>query len=145
MKLCAAVFGLLVLCFSLPSQAFRLIGEDEAKFPEAAPIKNRAISRGPGIKLVSPDPELGAVKAPFGLKIAFEPHGGAKIDPSTVKVTYLKATPVDLLDRLKPGLTATGIDLAGADAPVGDHQIYVSLQDSEGRKSNTVINIKVTK
>lgn len=138
-------FGLLTVSGS--SHAFKLIKDDEAKLPSATAgtLTTRGITRGPGIKLVSPDISAGPVKSPFTLKVAFEPRGGAKIDAASVKVSYLKATPIDLLDRVKPGLSESGIDLANAEIPPGEHAIQVMLQDSEGRKSSTVINLSVVK
>ena len=146
MKVSAALFALGLLSVSASSHAFKLINDEEAKLPAAAAgLTTRGITRGPGIRVVSPDQAAGAIKGAFNLKVAFEPHGGAKIDPASVKVTYLKATPVDLIDRVKPGLSEAGIDLAGAEVPPGEHRIQISLQDSEGRKSNAVISITVAK
>jgi len=146
MKFPAILLVLGLLSVSASSHAFKLIQDDEAKLPAAAPgFATRGITRGPGIRVVSPDPAAGALKGAFNLKVAFEPHGGAKIDPASVRVTYLKATPVDLLERVRPGLSAAGIDLAGAEAPPGEHRIQISLQDSEGRKSTAVINLTVAK
>lgn len=128
------------------AQAAPLITESEAKLPPAAgAIATRGITRGPGIKVLSPEPGAAAVKSPFNLKVAFEPRGGAKVDPGSVKVTYLKSPVVDLLDRVKAGLSVAGIDLAGAEAPPGEHQIKVSLQDSEGRQTSSVISFTVVK
>jgi hypothetical protein len=141
-----AIAMCLALAFLGAAQAAPLIKEDEAKLPAASePEKTRGITRGPAIKVVSPDPAAQAVKSPFNFKVAFEPRGGAKIDPASVKVTYLKTPSVDLLDRIKPGLSEKGIDLAGAEAPVGEHQIRVTVRDSEGRESKTDINFKVAK
>ncbi|CAG0981086.1 hypothetical protein RHDC4_01887 [Rhodocyclaceae bacterium] len=145
MKIVAAFLGLGLLALSASSHAFKLINDEEAALPAAATMTTRGITRGPGIKLLSPDPAAAAVKAPFNLKVAFEPRGGAKIDPASVKVSYLKATPVDLLERVRPGLSEAGIELAGAEVPPGEHQIQVSVQDSEGRKASTVIRLTVAK
>lgn len=143
MKIVAGILGLGLLSLSASGHAFKLIKDEEAALPAAASMTTRGITRGPGIRLVSPDPAAGVVKAPFNLKVAFEPRGGAKIDPASVKVTYLKATPIDLLDRVRPGLSEAGIDVAGAEVPPGNHQIQVSVQDSEGRKTNSVFNLSV--
>lgn len=145
MKTASWILAICLSSITVSSHAFKLISEDEAKLPPAASLNTRGITRGPGIKMVSPDPAAGAVKGPFNLKLTFEPRGGAKIDPASIKITYLKATPVDLLDRVKPGLSESGIDLAGAEAPPGSHQIQVSLQDTDGRKSSAVFNLTVTK
>ena len=132
---------------ALSGQGFAalLIKDAEAKLPAAAGgLATRGITRGPGIKQVSPDPSQD-IKSPLNLKVAFEPRGGAKIDLSSVKVTYLKSPLVELLDRVKPGLSETGIELAGAEVPPGDHQIRVSVTDSEGRQSSTIVELKVVK
>lgn len=130
---------------STPTWAFTLIKSDEAKLPAASGVlATRGISRGPGVKLVAPEAG-GTVRSPFSLKVVFEPRGGAKIDPAATKVTYLKATPVDLLPRVKPGLSEQGISLDGAEVPPGEHAIQFSVQDSEGRVTNTVIQFNVAK
>lgn len=137
-----ALLGLL----SGPAAAVTLIKDEEARLPAAAgALVTRGITRGPGVKMLSPDPAAGPVKSPFNLKVSFEPRGGARIDPASVSVTYLKATPVDLLPRVKTGLSAGGIELPGAEVPPGEHQIRVTVQDSEGRQSSTVLQLNVVK
>ncbi len=136
--------GLLGLCGALSAQAVTLIKADEAKLPPAAGvIATRGITRGPAIKVLTPD--LSSLSSPFDLKLSFEARGGAKIDPSATKVIYLKAKPVDLLPRVKTGLSETGLDLPGAETPPGEHQIQVIVQDSEGRSSQVVLNLNVVK
>lgn len=137
-----ALLGLL----SGPAAAVTLIKDEEARLPAAVGgLVTRGITRGPGVKMLSPDPAAGPVKSPFNLKVSFEPRGGARIDPASVSVTYLKATPVDLLPRVKTGLSAGGIELPGAEVPPGEHQIRVTVQDSEGRQSSTVLQLNVVK
>jgi hypothetical protein len=137
--------GLALGLMSLSAQAVTLIKEEEARLPApAGSLTTRGITRGPGVKLLSPDPAA-TVKSPFNLKVSFEPRGGAKIDLNSVSVTYLKATPVDLLPRLKPALNESGIDLSGAEVPPGEHQIRVTVQDSEGRQTSTVLQLNVVK
>ena len=137
----AGAAGLLI---SFSTHAFTLIKAEEAKLPAAAGALNtRGISRGPAIKVLTPD--LSALTSPFELKLAFEARGGAKIDPAATKVTYLKATPVDLLPRVKSGLSESGLVLPGAETPPGEHQIQISVQDSEGRTTQTVITLNVVK
>lgn len=134
-----------LLALSGNALAVSLIKDSEAKLPAASgSLATRGITRGPGIKQLSPDPAQG-IKSPFNLKVAFEPRGGAKIDLASVKVTYLKSPSVELLDRVKPGLSETGIDLTGAEVPAGDHQIRVSVTDSEGRQSSAIVELKVVK
>ncbi len=124
-----------------------LINEKEAKLPagEAGTMATRAITRGPGIRVLSPEPGAAAIRSPFLFKVAFEPRGGAKIDPATVKIVYVKTPSVDLLDRVKVGLSDKGIELDAAEAPAGEHQIRVSVQDSEGRQTTQLISFTVVR
>lgn len=122
-----------------------LITAKEAALPPAAgTLATRGISRGPAIKLASPEPDTPVV-APFDLKINFDPRGDAKIDPSSVKVVYMKSPFVDLTPRLKSAISANGIDFAKADVPPGTHIIRVTVKDTEGRETNSVLNLVVSK
>lgn len=124
-----------------------LITESEARLPPAPATvaATRAITRGPGIRILSPDAGSASLVSPIRLQIAFEPHGGAKIDPSTVRLTYLRSPGVDLTERVKGGLSEKGIDLKAAEVPPGEHQIRVSVQDSDGRVSNALLKLNVTR
>lgn len=144
-RLLAAV----ALLLSLEASAVQLITESEASLPPATAAavntsRTRGITRGPGIRVLAPEPAT-VVKSPFNLKVVFEARGGSSVDPSSVRVSYLRAPSVDLLDRIKPGLSAGGIELVAAEAPAGEHDILVSLQDSEGRQSSALIKLRVDK
>jgi hypothetical protein len=119
-----------VLAAPLQAQTLQLITDDEARLPVMA-VKppSRAITRGPAVKLGSPD----AVTVGFPLKVACEPRGGSKIDPASVRVEYLKGPGIDLTERVKAGIRPEGIEIASAAAPAGPHPIRVSVRDSEGR------------
>ena len=122
----------------------QLITPDEAKLPNATgQISSRGVTRGPGIKQVSPDPASKGLKGPVDVKVAFEPRGGAKIDPESVKVTYLKTPIVDLTARVKSSIKAEGIEISKASMPPGDHQIQVTVKDNEGRQSSSTLSINV--
>lgn len=121
------------------AQSVQLIKDDEAKLPAGVgAIATRAITRGPGVKLVTPEAVPGKS---FPLKVAFEPRGGAQVDLGSVKVEYLKNPVVDLTERVKPGINAGGIDLSSVNVPAGAHPIRVSLRDSEGRQGIAVFNL----
>ena len=116
----------------------RLITEEEAKTPNLQVPTTRAITRGPGIKLLSsPDVQAKA----FALNIAFEPRGGGQIDATSIKFEYLKQPVLDLTTRFKSGLNGNQLNLPQASVPVGTHPIRVSVRDSEGREASTVIQL----
>ena len=102
------------------------------------------ITRGPSIKVMSPGPD-GQVKAPFAMKVEFQPHGGSKIDASSVKVTYLRKPAVDLTPRLKSSISESGISLADANIPAGAHDIKIDVTDADGRTKSEVVSFTVVK
>jgi hypothetical protein len=141
--LAAAVFTL-AAAFTLPAgaaqaQALQLVTADEAKLPSFAASGTRGITRGPGVKLVTPE----SVSGTFPLKVEFAPHGGTKIDPASVKVEYLRGSGVDLTARLKASIKPEGIEVAAAQAPAGEHAFRVSVRDSEGREGKTEFKLTV--
>jgi hypothetical protein len=134
-----------VLALPASAQKLTLITAAEAALPPSSgTTATRGITRGPGVKLLSPEPDT-AVKAPFNLKFGFEGRGGEKIDPASVKVVYLKSPFVDLTPRLQSAISATGIDVAQADVPPGEHQLRVTVKDSAGRETNSTLTIVVNK
>ncbi|MDY7577670.1 hypothetical protein RGU70_04955 [Herbaspirillum sp. RTI4] len=137
------IVGFLFCCAS-HAQAVVLITPGEATLPAASGIvQTRGITRGPGIQLVSPVAGEN-IKSPFNLKINFEERGGVKIDPASVKITYMKSPAVDLTSRLGAGVSSGGIVLNNAEVPPGEHQLNVKVKDADGRESHTVIAIKVS-
>jgi hypothetical protein len=130
----------LSVAVSAGAQPVQLITDKEAKLPAAPQVASRAITRGPGVKLLSPE---SVANGAFPLKVVFEPRGGSKIDLGSVQVTYLKNPPVDLTSRIKSGIRPDGIDLASVTAPGGEHPIRISVRDDEGRQGSLLINLLV--
>ena len=125
--------------------AVDLITDEEARLPATPKMATRGgITRGPSIKVVSPNPD-GQVKAPFAMKIEFQPHGGSKIDANSVKVTYLKKPAVDLTPRLKSAITESGISLGDANVPAGAHDLKIDVTDAEGRTKSETVSFTVVK
>ena len=145
-NLIAYALGLSFTLVTVTATAAPLITPKEAQMPAASgELKTRGIARGPGIKVISPDVTAAEIKGPFDLKVVFESRGGNKVDASAVKVTYLKATAVDLTPRLKGAITESGIDFAKAEVPPGEHAVKITVKDVEGRETNTVMNLVVGK
>ena len=129
---------------SVPAYATEvLITEEEAKLPPprgAIATDRRGITRGPKIELVA-DSE--PVHSPMHLQVKFESYGGAKIDPDSVKVTYMRSPNVDLTGRVKAYVRPTGIDIPDVQLPAGDHMVRVDIKDSDGRIGSTSFVLKV--
>lgn len=140
MKLLSIVAASLAL-LALPAQALELITAAEAQLPSAYQETKRAgLTRGPGIDVASP---TGAVKKDaLALKLDFKSRGGVPIDPASVKITYQKEPAVDLTERVRSHISASGISLEGAQVPAGEHQLRVEVSDTEGRTSSKLLNFK---
>lgn len=122
-----------------------LITAKEAALPAASgTLATRGISRGPTVKLSSPEADV-PVNSPFDFKVLFEARGEGKIDPNSVKVVYMKSPFVDLTPRLKSAITPTGINFSKAEVPPGTHTIRVTVKDLDGRETNQVMTIVVNK
>ncbi len=137
--------ALLLVMAQASAQKIVLVTAAEAALPPSSGAQaTRGISRGPGVKMLSPEPDM-PVKSPITLKFSFEGRGGEKIDPASVKVVYLKTPLVDLTPRLQSAISANGIDVAQADLPPGEHPLRVTVKDSAGRETNNTLTIVVTK
>jgi hypothetical protein len=128
---------------SLPARAAQLITAEEAKLPPpkgAIATDRRGITRGPKVDVMTAADQ---VKSPMHLQLKFEPYGGAKIDPDSVKVTYLRTPNVDLTARVKSFVQATGIDMPDVELPAGEHMVRVDIKDTDGRVGTTSFVLKV--
>ena len=131
------------LLFSGPSRATQLITEEEAKLPPpkgAIAADRRGIMRGPKVEFVSPGE---SISSPLHLKLKFESFGGAKIDPGSVKVIFLRTPNVDLTPRVKPFVQADGLNIEDAEMPPGEYAVRVDVKDSDGRPGTAIFTLKV--
>jgi hypothetical protein len=134
-----------LISLSIPARAaYVLITEEEAKLPPprgAVVADRRGITRGPKIDVVMQGEQI---HSPMHFQLKFESFGGAKIDPESVKVIYLRTPNVDLTPRIKSFVQSTGIDIPDVELPVGDHMVRVDIKDSDGRVGSTSFLLKVT-
>ena len=121
-----------------------LITPDEAKLPTppGAGASTRGLTRGPGIVQETPSPSQ-SVRSPLPFRIKFEPRNNVAIDLTSVKLVYIKATPVDLTGRIRNHLTSGGIEMDQAETPPGVHWLRLELKDMQGRVSTEMIKLNV--
>lgn len=123
--------------------ATQLITEQEARLPPpkgAIAADRRGIMRGPKVEFVSPGD---SVNSPLRLVLKFESYGGAKIDPESVKVIFLRSPNVDLTARVKPFVQPDGINMQDAELPPGEYTVRVDIKDSDGRPGTAIFTLKV--
>lgn len=132
------------LLISRGAWAAQLITDAEAKLPPpkgAIAADRRGILRGPKVDFVSP---ADTVHSPLHLQLKFEAFGGAKIDPDSIKMTFLRTPNVDLTPRIKPFVQATGIDMPDTEVPPGEYMVRVDVKDSDGRPGSASFILKVS-
>jgi hypothetical protein len=137
-----ALCWLMIVAGVLPLGAIELISEAEAKLPDES-MQTRGLSRGPVVSLVNPAPNAGLIRAPFNLRVKFESFGGARIDTDSVVITYQKIPAIDLTQRVKTFIDASGVNVTGVQVPPGEHHIRVDVADSGGRKGWAEFTIRV--
>jgi len=136
-------------CAAIAAAPVVLITGGESALPnapasaEAANPRTRGMFRPPDIVQVSPAPNGTAMRAPFPFKIEFTPHHGSAVDVSTVKLTYMKIPPVDLTQRFRSYLSASGIFIPAAQLPPGVHTIRIEVADSDGYPNTALVTLKV--
>jgi hypothetical protein len=126
------------------AHASQLITEEEAKLPPpkgAIAADRRGILRGPKVEFTSPED---AVHSPLHLQLKFQAFGGARIDPESVKVIFLRTPNVDLTPRVKPFIQAGGIDMPDTEVPPGEYMVRVDVKDSDGRPGTTSFVLKIS-
>jgi hypothetical protein len=118
-----------------------LVTGSEAALPPSATSKaGRSITRGPAIRQVAPANAV-AANQPFALKVEFAGRGGEKINPASAQVAVLRGSDINITDRLKPYITANGIEIADARVPAGTYVLQVTVSDAGGRQS--IANIEI--
>lgn len=141
------VFGWLFLALAMSGHSASagnlLIKPEEAALPAVpSPLITRGITRGPTVILASPE---ASVTSPFNLQFKFQPHGGSTIKPDSFHLIYLKNPNVDLTARVKPYVTANGVEMLAAEAPPGRHVITVKISDNTDREASVVFVLNVIK
>src|SRR5262245_32630885 len=143
----ATIAAVLLAALTGPVAALELITAQEAALPDAVGVNLklgfRGVTRGPKIVLLSPAPDGALVRSPLNLLLKFETHGGATIEPYSVKMIYLKQPTINLTQRIDDFIKAGGIEVNSAQVPAGTHYIRVDVKDDAGRLGSTTFVLSV--
>lgn len=126
------------------AEPVQLITPEEASLPApaAAGGQYRNVTRGPGVDALAPPP-IGVKGGPFRLAVKFKPRNGVPVDPARVRLTYRREPAVDVTYRVKPFITAEGIEAPAVIAPPGRHVIDIEAVDMEGRVGRGQITLTI--
>ncbi len=134
------------LAAATPAAAIQLVTEQEAALPPdripALELRGSP-TRRPSAVIVSPPPSAGVMKSPVSFKVKLQAHGGARIDPDSIVVTYKKTPAIDITQRIMPFITADGIDVPDAEVPPGTHEFRIELKDKDGHPGGTDFSFQV--
>jgi hypothetical protein len=143
----ASICAVLLAALTGRAAALELITAQEAALPDAVGVNLklgfRGVTRAPKILVLSPAPDAGMVRSPLNLLLRFETHGGAMIEPHSVKMIYLKHPTINLTQRIGDFIKASGIEVNGAQVPPGTHYIRVDVKDDAGRLGSTTFVLSV--
>jgi hypothetical protein len=118
-----------------------LVNSQEAGLPPSATSNaGRSITRGPAIRQLSPEKAVSANK-PFDLHVEFAGRGGEKINPTSAQIVVLRGGNINITDRVKPFITANGIEMPAAMVPPGLYVLQVQVSDASGRQSTANVEI----
>ena len=126
----------------LRAQPLTLITPEEARLPPAPVVPKRAITRGPEIRVESPKAGEG-VRSPLRLYLSFKPHGGATIDLDSIELKYLRQPPVPLTGRVRKYIKPSGLVIDETTVPPGDHDLQITLRDSDDRETELIFRVVV--
>lgn len=142
MKAIRSILPALALAFgalhAAPTLALQLITDEEAARPTVT--TRGGITRSPGLKVVSPAPET-PVSGGFPLKIEFTGRGGAKVNPKSLRLVYMKMPEVDLAPRIAAHVTESGVSVDDVRVPPGTHVVRIEVADQDGRLSSETMRI----
>jgi hypothetical protein len=124
--------------------AFELITAAEAALPNMpdAEMNLRGVTRGPAIQQLSPSPSRG-VRSPTPVVVKLIARNKEAIDKDSLKVTYMKAQPIDLTSRIKAFVSDGGIVISEAQIPPGTHFIRIDVKDTQGRASTALLKLAI--
>lgn len=124
--------------------AMTLVSEQEAAMadnPLAAFDVRAATARGPILRQDCPPPPGAVERSPTCFRVSIRPNS-ADVLLNSLRVTYLKAPPVDITPRVAPYVTPQGIDVPEAELPPGRHAFRIEISDATGNVTVTVVRIE---
>lgn len=149
-----ALLSLLLLCggraeaVSSLQDGWLITPEEAASAPVAAlpggapfEVGRQDSNLGPTIEILKPN-DGGKASGPIEIQINFVPKTGP-VDVSSLKVTVVKFLSIDITDRLREYVSASGIQVKEAKIPAGKHIVRISVADAQGARSIKEIEFEV--
>jgi hypothetical protein len=131
----------------VPAQAFELVSKQEmqASMAAAEPLRAKA-GITPGAPLIDVvTPRLSSpIASPSTIELLFRSSAPSVVRPETFKALYGRLS-IDITQRLLNAtkVTTQGITVKEASLPKGSHRLLLSIEDSEGRQGQKMLEFEV--
>lgn len=96
---------------------------------------------GPKIEVIKPVQGASA-KPPVEVEIKFVAKS-SPVDPASLTVSVVKLINIDITDRVRTYVTASGIHVPAAQLPSGKHTVRISIADQDGLRSVKDVTFEV--
>ncbi|MBX3324734.1 MAG: hypothetical protein U0223_00215 [Nitrospira sp.] len=96
---------------------------------------------GPKIEVIKPTQGASA-KPPVEIDIKFVAKS-SPVDPASLTVSVVKLINIDITDRVRTYVTASGIHVPAAQLPSGKHTVRISIADQDGLRSVKDVTFEV--
>ncbi|NQU70791.1 MAG: hypothetical protein HQ514_09585 [Rhodospirillales bacterium] len=129
-----------------PSQANVWVktGEVSTRSVPPRPMLESLDPDAPEIIVDSPVVQDKPFAAPVKVIVRFVAKSGTRILPDSVKLIYVTFfSDIDITDRVRDRITATGIRDEKAELPSGSHHLIVQVSDDKGRERKKEFRFEV--
>src|SRR2546426_1620937 len=153
-KLSVLLLGMLGVCLisqistnAIETPEVWLVSPEEASMPGAPDIDSprpRGIPPsdiGPIIEVLEPVMDK-LISVPTQIAVQFVPRR-APIAIDSLKVVLLKFISIDITERVKPYVSSAGIHVPNAKFPSGQHDLRITLADTEGNISDKQFTLTI--
>ena len=145
LRQCLLTVGLCAVVGTAPAVTLISLQEMQASMAATEPFTAKAspLPGAPVIEVISP--RLNApITSPSSIELLFQPAAHSAVRPETFRVLYGRLR-LDITQRLLSAtpITARGITVKEASLPKGSHRLLLSIEDTEGRQGQKVLELEV--
>lgn len=142
---CLLTVGLCTVLGTAPAVTLISLQEMQASMAATEPFsaKTAPVPGAPVIEVIAP--RLNApITSPSSIQLQFQSSAPSGVRPETFRVLYGRLR-LDITQRLLSAttITAQGITVKEASLPKGSHRLLLSIEDTEGRQGQKVLEFEV--
>jgi len=145
LRQCLLTVGLCAVVGTAPAVTLVSLQEMQASMAATEPLTAKAspVPGAPVIEVIAPRLNV-PITSPSSIELLFQPAAPSAVRPETFRVLYGRLR-LDITQRLLSATTITtqGITVKEASLPKGSHRLLLSIEDTEGRQGQKVLEFEV--